>query len=66
MIVISQSGTEANQSESIGPNPIKKELICFLQEKPDLQGRHDDNWKKWRVLINSVFILHSCSVIFVY
>lgn len=43
MIVISQSGTEANQSESIGPNPIKKELICFLQEKPDLQGRHDDN-----------------------
>jgi len=29
MIVIPQTGTEANQFEPIGPNPIEKELICF-------------------------------------
>lgn len=41
-MVIPQSGTEANQSEPIGPNPIKKELICFLREKHGLQVRHDN------------------------
>ena len=43
MIVIPQSGTEVNQSEPVGPNPIKKELKCFWKEKHGLQGRHDDN-----------------------
>lgn len=43
MIVIPQSGTEANQSEPIRPNPIKKEIICFMRQKHGLQRRHDDN-----------------------
>lgn len=43
VIVIPQSGTEANQSEPIGPNPIKKEIICFMRKKHGLQRRHDDN-----------------------
>lgn len=43
MIVIPQSGTEANQSQPIGPNPIKNELIHFQREKHGLRGRHDRN-----------------------
>jgi len=43
MIVIPQTGTEANQFEPIGPNPIEKELICFWWEKHSLHGRHDNN-----------------------
>lgn len=60
MIVIPQSGTEANQSEPIRPNPIKKELICFMRNmayKEDMMITK----RKGRIMINSAFILHSCS-----